>query len=208
VRLVVGLGNPGERYARTRHNVAWAVLDELAARHAAGEAPGHATFRARRAVVAEREVELLQPLTYMNLSGAALFAWRELYGMEESLLVVSDDVYLPLGTLRVRASGSSGGHRGLDSIEAAVGGRDYARLRIGVGAPVRSPDPAEQTAALREHVLEEFAPEELPVLDAAIRRAADAVECWLAEGVLGAMNQFNRKVDPASEGDHQEVSET
>lgn len=208
MRLVVGLGNPGERYARTRHNVAWLVLDELAARHAAGEAPGHATFRARRAVIAEHELELLQPLTYMNLSGEALLAWRERNGNEHELLVVSDDVYLPLGMLRLRASGSSGGHRGLDSIEAAVGSRDYLRLRIGVGAPNRGPDPAEDTAALREHVLEEFAPEELPALEATVRRAADAVECWLAEGALGAMNQFNRKADPAPVGDREEESET
>ena len=186
--LVVGLGNPGERYARTRHNVAWRTLDELAARHATRETPGHAAFRARRATIAEREVELLQPLTYMNLSGEALRAWREREGVEQALLVVSDDVYLPLGRLRVRARGSSGGHRGLESIESVVG-RDYDRLRIGVGA-------AGESSALREHVLEQFAPEEEPVLEEAIRRAADAVECWIAEGALGAMNQFNRREDP------------
>ncbi len=186
--LVVGLGNPGERYARTRHNVAWRTLDALAARHATREVPGHAAFRARRTSLAGREVELLQPLTYMNLGGEALQAWREREGKEAALLVVSDDVYLPLGRLRVRARGSSGGHRGLESIESVVG-RDYDRLRIGVGA-------AEDSAALREHVLEEFAPEEEPVLEEAIRRAADAVECWIAEGVLGAMNQFNRREDP------------
>lgn len=193
--LVVGLGNPGARYARTRHNVAWRMLDVLAARHAAADAPGHATFHARRTRLAEREVSLLQPLTYMNLSGEALRAWREREGMETGLLVVSDDVYLPLGRLRVRAGGSSGGHRGLESIEAAVGSRDYDRLRIGVG-------PAEDAAALREHVLEEFAPEEEPVLEEAIRRAADAVECWVAGGALAAMNRFNRREDPGqpSEG--------
>ena len=201
MRLVVGLGNPGERYARTRHNVAWAVLDELAARHAAEEAPGHATFRARRAVIAEQVVSLLQPLTFMNLSGEALLAWRERHGMEEALLVVSDDVYLPLGMLRMRARGSSGGHRGLDSIEAAVGSTEYTRLRIGVGA-------ADDAAALREHVLEEIAPEELPVLAGAVRQAADAVECWLALGALGAMNKFNRRVDPSSGSVRQEESET
>ena len=196
--LVVGLGNPGERYARTRHNVAWRTLDVLAARHAAQDAPGHATFRARRMALGEREVELLQPLTYMNLSGEALTAWREREGVEQALLVVSDDVYLPLGRLRVRTRGSSGGHRGLESIESVVG-RDYDRLRIGVGS-------AEDSAALREHVLEEFAPEEEPALEEAIRRAADAVECWITEGALGAMNQFNRREDPetSSEGSEPE----
>ena len=207
MRVVVGLGNPGERYARTRHNVAWAVLDALAARHAAGEGPGHATFRTRRAVIAGHEVELLQPLTFMNLSGEALLAWREWNGNEDELLVVSDDVYLPLGMLRVRASGSSGGHRGLDSIEAAVGSRDYTRLRVGVGAPLQKMGP-EDSAALREHVLEEIAPEELPVLEEAVRRAADAVECWLAEGALSAMNQFNRRVDPSTGSVRREESET
>ena len=203
MHLVVGLGNPGEHYARTRHNVGWAVLDELAARHAAGEGLGHATFRTRRAVIAAQEVVLLQPLTYMNLSGEALAAWREQYGKEDELLVVSDDVYLPMGMLRVRASGSSGGHRGLDSIEAAVGSRDYTRLRIGAGAPgapMREDGSgmgqAADAAALREHVLQKIAPEELPVLAEAVRQAADAVECWLAEGALSAMNQFNRRVDP------------
>ena len=191
---VVGLGNPGERYARTRHNVAWWVLDELAGRHAVARAETFTTAHARRIRIADREVELLQPLTYMNLSGEALAASRERDGMEDGLLVVSDDVYLPLGMLRVRASGGSGGHRGLESIEAAVGGPDYDRLRIGVGA-------AEGSAALREHVLEEFAPEDMPALEAAVRRAADCVEIWVAEGALGAMNQFNRRV-------RQEESET
>ena len=197
----MGLGNPGERYARTRHNVAWAVLDELAARHAAGEAPGHATFRARRTLVAGHTVALLQPLTFMNLSGEALAAWRDRYGREEQLLVVSDDVYLPLGTLRIRVSGSCGGHRGLASIEAAVGSRDYARLRIGVGA-------AEDSAGLREHVLEEFAPDESPALGSTVRRAADAVQHWVAFGALGAMNEFNRRGNLSSGQVRQEESET
>jgi peptidyl-tRNA hydrolase, PTH1 family len=203
VHLVVGLGNPGERYAPTRHNVAWRVLDTLAARHGAREAGRDTTFRARETTIAERPAVLLQPLTYMNLSGEALGTWRERHGREEQLLVLSDDVYLPLGHVRVRASGSSGGHRGLESIEAAVGGRDYARLRIGVGT-------ADSAAELKEHVLEEFAPEELPALEEAVRLAADAVECWAAEGVLSAMNRFNRRVDasPDAVPSPQEETET
>jgi len=203
VHLVVGLGNPGDRYASTRHNIAWRVLDTLAARHGAREAGRDTTWRAREASIAERPVVLLQPLTYMNLSGEALGSWRERHGREQELLVVSDDVYLPLGFVRVRATGSSGGHRGLESIEAAVGGRDYARLRVGVGA-------AENAAALREHVLEEFAPEELPALAEAVRLAADVVECWVAEGAPGAMNRFNRRVDASRDAapSPQEETET
>lgn len=191
MRLVVGLGNPGERFARTRHNVAWRVLDELAARGNAKPAEAGATFRARRAGPGGpggQEMVLLAPLTFMNASGEAIQEWQDRHGLDAGeLLVVSDDVYLPLGMLRLRAGGSSGGHRGLESIEATVGHRDYARLRVGVGA-------AESSEALREHVLEEFTPEELPALEEAIRRAADAVECWLAEGTLAAMNRFNRRV--------------
>jgi len=201
VHLVVGLGNPGDRYVATRHNVAWHVLDMLAARHGAREAGRQTTWRAREASIAGQPVVLLQPLTYMNLSGEALGAWREQRGQEQELLVVSDDVYLPLGHVRVRTSGSSGGHRGLESIEAAVGGRDYARLRVGVGA-------AGSSAELKEHVLDEFAPEELPALAEAIRLAADVVECWVAEGAPSAMNRFNRRVDASRGAIPQEESET
>ena len=201
MHLVVGLGNPGDRYVATRHNVAWHVLDMLAARHGAPEAGRQTTWRAREASIAGQPVVLLQPLTYMNLSGEALGAWREQRGQEQELLVVSDDVYLPLGHVRMRTTGSSGGHRGLESIEAVVGGRDYARLRVGVGA-------AGSSAELKEHVLDEFAPEELPALAEAIRLAADVVECWVAEGAPSAMNRFNRRVDASRGALPQEESET
>jgi len=188
VHLVLGLGNPGRPYALTRHNVAWRVLDALAARGNARDAGECEVYRARQAVLDGREVALLAPLTFMNASGDALREWECRHGLDAgALLVVSDDVYLPLGHLRLRARGSSGGHRGLESVEAALGHRDYARLRIGV-------DAAEDGARLREHVLEEFAPEESPALEEAIRLAADAVECWMSKGILPAMNQFNRRV--------------
>lgn len=187
MHLVVGLGNPGERYTRTRHNVAWWVLDALAARHAATEGPSDPTYRVRQCRIAGHELALLQPLTFMNRSGEALAAWRARQGKEDGLLVLSDDVYLPLGAMRLRTEGSSGGHRGLESIETAFGGREYARLRIGVGA-------AESAAALKQHVLEEFAPEEMPALEDVVRRSADCTEVWVAEGALGAMNRFNRRV--------------
>jgi PTH1 family peptidyl-tRNA hydrolase len=188
VRLVVGLGNPGERYAHTRHNIAWRVLDRLVERHGAHEGDRDRTFRERRTRFGGEDVVLLAPLTFMNLSGEAWRRWQDRHGSGETgWLVVSDDVYLPLGTIRLRAGGSSGGHRGLESLEAAVGHREFARLRVGVGA-------AESSAALREHVLDEFAPEEAPALEAAIRLAADAVECWVSQGILDAMNRFNRRV--------------
>lgn len=188
MRLVLGLGNPGPRYASTRHNIAWMVLDELASRLGAVPVASPGSYRARRVRIGEEEVELLQPQTFMNASGDALRDREQCGGLDaDALLVVTDDVYLPLGMLRLRASGSSGGHRGLESLESAMGHREWARLRIGVGA-------AQSSAALREHVLDEFSPEEAPALEAAIRLAADAVESWVSQGILATMNQFNRRV--------------
>lgn len=188
MRLLVGLGNPGERYADTRHNVAWRVLDRLAERWQAVSAPGSETYRARRARVASGEVELLQPLTFMNRTGEALARWiEERGGPAEDLLAVADDVWLPVGLVRLRPKGSSGGHRGLESIEAALGTNEFARLRVGVGA-------AESSERLREHVLEPFEPAERDDVDEAVDRAADAAACWATEGILVAMNRYNRRI--------------
>jgi PTH1 family peptidyl-tRNA hydrolase len=187
VALVLGLGNPGAKYAHTRHNIGWLVLDALAGRWKA--APGDSTigYRCRTAAFRGRNVVLMQPLTYMNLSGDALAAWRERHGLDLSeLLVVCDDVYLPLGALRLRVRGTSGGHRGLESLEAAIGSPDYQRLRLGVGD-------AGGAERLREHVLEEFDPSQQERLRRTVDLAADAVECWLAEGPLATMNRFNRR---------------
>ena len=185
--LVVGLGNPGARYAGTRHNVGWRVLETLAARWRAGTGEATASYRTVRATTDGREVTLLWPLRFMNASGEALLAFRETHPFEPSeMLVISDDVYLPVGALRLRVRGSSGGHQGLESIEAALGTRGYARLRIGIG-----PSPAPE---LHEHVLETFDDEEERIVTETIARAAEAAECWLVEGVRSAMNRFNRRL--------------
>ena len=181
------MGNPGERYSDTRHNVAWRVLDLLATRWRAGASTGSELLSARVAGTPAGPVELMKPRTYMNRSGEALERWiQERGGPPEDLLVVVDDVWLPVGALRLRARGSSGGHRGLESIEAGLATREFARLRIGVGA-------AESPARLRDHVLEPFEAEEIPMIEQAVVRAADAVECWAAEGIESAMNRFNRE---------------
>jgi len=185
VALVLGLGNPGERYALTRHNVGFRVLDELARRHGVRATERTPEYVARETEVRERRLALVAPLTFMNRSGDALATWLERHAAEETvLLVVVDDVYLPVGTVRLKAQGSSGGHRGLEAIEMALGSREYDRLRIGVGAGI--------SADLRRHVLEAPSSEEAKAIEEAIRVAADAVECWLGEGILAAMNRFNR----------------
>src|SRR5262245_28012961 len=151
--MVLGLGNPGARYARTRHNAGWLVVEALVDRWRARPLEASAEYRAWRAEVAGRVVDLAVPLTFMNLSGTALEAWRNSHELDpEWLPVVTDDVYLPLGSLRIRAHGSSGGHCGLESVEAALATREYPRLRIGVGAT--------DSEGLREHVLEELSGDE------------------------------------------------
>lgn len=190
--LVLGLGNPGARYAHTRHNAGWDVVERLVARWKAEPRETTRTYRAWHAAPGGRAVDLLVPLTFMNASGEALAEWRERGALEpQNLLVVVDDVYLPLGRLRLRTAGSSGGHNGLASIEEVLGTRAFGRLRIGVGA-------AESSAELREHVLDGWEEAELPVIEDALGRATEAVECWCLEGPTKAMNRFNRS-DPSAE---------
>jgi peptidyl-tRNA hydrolase, PTH1 family len=185
--LVVGLGNPGADYAGTRHNAGWWVVERLVRTWGAVPGERRSEFRTWEGTFRDAKVTLMEPLTWMNLSGEAVAAWRNAHGLElAKLLVIADDVYLPVGHLRLRASGSSGGHRGLDSIERALESRDYARLRFGVGET-----PAEK---LREHVLDQPSAEEQAEFERSTVAAAEAVEYWLAEGVIAAMNRINRKV--------------
>lgn len=191
MKLVAGLGNPGARYRETRHNVGFEVVDELAGRHKLGfeAAPADAMFaKWRRPDLGEGGdvVLLAKPLTFMNLSGDAISTLLRYYKIETSdLLVVCDDVNLPLGRLRVRGSGTEGGHNGLRSVAAMLGTIDYARLRIGVGR-------GDMRRDLADHVTARFEPEEQPGIEAAVARAADAVETWIADGLAKTMNSFNR----------------
>src|SRR6185436_13438489 len=136
--------------------------------------------------VGEHTCDVVEPLTFMNLSGEALAKWGEKHPFErEELLVLSDDVYLPAGAIRIRAGGSSGGHKGLESVERSLGGREFARLRIGVGE--------HGEGSLREHVLETFEEDDERKVSEAVLIAADAVGTWLREGLTAAMNRYNRR---------------
>jgi PTH1 family peptidyl-tRNA hydrolase len=184
LKVVVGLGNPGSRYHGTRHNVGFAVVDLLA------EGPGVGRPQSRfQAEVAEwrldeRKVLLVKPETFMNLSGQAVRQVVDFYRVPlEDLLVVCDDINLPLGKLRFRARGTHGGHNGLRDIQNHLGTSEYARLRLGVDAP------PEDGAV--DHVLGRFRPSERPVIDDAVRLAAQAVEAWLRKGIEACMNQYN-----------------
>ena len=186
MKLVVGLGNPGDKYRGTRHNVGFEVIDLLARRHGLTfeSAPTEAVLaRWRRP---DEVVLLAKPLTFMNLSGRAAGDLLRFYKVPiEQLLVVTDDVNLPLGRLRARASGSEGGHNGLRSIAQQFGSVDYPRLRIGVGRGDLRRD-------LADHVLARFDPDEQPAAAEAVARAAEAVETWIAEGLVSMMNAYNR----------------
>jgi PTH1 family peptidyl-tRNA hydrolase len=194
--LIVGLGNPGGDYARTRHNAGFLVADRLAQRWRAGWT-FEKKFSARlaRAEQGERRVLLCEPQTYMNASGEAVAAVKDFFRVATNrLVVVVDDADLPLGHLRLRAGGSSGGHHGLESIEQHLGTRDYARLRVGIGR---------QTGAreITGHVLGRFSSTEAAVLDKVLTVASDQAQTWLEAGIQKAMSQFNGAVDgPADEG--------
>ncbi|MBV9492208.1 MAG: aminoacyl-tRNA hydrolase [Verrucomicrobia bacterium] len=181
LRLVAGLGNPGREYHQTRHNIGFMVLDRMAERH--GLAFAQASNWGCQWCRWEESL-LVKPLTYMNRSGDAIGAIGRYYKIApEEMLVVVDDVALPLGRLRLRREGSDGGHNGLRSIIAHCG-ETFARLRIGVGAA----DPGQ----LVEHVLSRFRPDELEAVERAVMRAAEAIAHVRAHGITAAMNEFNR----------------
>lgn len=198
MKLIVGLGNPGEQYRGTRHNVGFEVVDETARRWdvAFRSAPADALLANAPAVPGGRGAVLLaKPLTYMNRSGFAVGALLRYYRVEpEDLLVVTEDVNLPLGRLRARRQGSSGGHNGLRSIIEALAGEGFSRLRVGVGRG----DPRQK---LSGRVLSRFARAERPEMDDTVRRAADAVEMFVEAGIGPVMNAFNRREAEPDGGD-------
>jgi PTH1 family peptidyl-tRNA hydrolase len=190
--LIVGLGNPGEEYAQTRHNAGFQCLGVLARRHRLSFRDKRARARLAQGQVAGRKVVLARPYTYMNRSGAAvagLLRWLRL--APARLLVVYDDLDLPAGVIRLRGRGGAAGHRGMDSIIAALGTEEFPRLRLGIGRPV---DPAMDPI---DYVLLPLTAQEQRQWAPVLERAADAVECFLGEGLAAAMDRFNR---PREEG--------
>lgn len=197
MRWIVGLGNPGKRYADTRHNVGFLVVDRFAGRNSFGE------FRRKfSSLIADRplpeaggeKVYLLKPQTYMNRSGAAVREALDYFGgAPGEVMVVQDDLDLPLGRLRYRRSGSSGGHRGVASVIEALGTADFARLKLGIGRG-ESQDPA-------EFVLEPGGPRERTVLLGAVERAAESLQVWLSDGIERAAQLYNSQLREKSDGE-------
>ena len=190
MRIVIGLGNPGREYARTRHNIGFMVVERMAKRIGADR--GRARFRSQIAEgsFAHQQIVLVQPQTYMNLSGHALREIVNWYRVDlEDVLVVFDDMDLPFGSLRLRPSGSAGGHNGLRSIVEQLGTTTVPRLRLGIGRG--------RSSAVGQ-VLSRFSPEEERHLPEVIDEAVDAITCWVEHGIVPCMNNVNRR-SPASD---------
>src|SRR5436190_194185 len=197
MKLLVGLGNPGSEYVGTRHNIGWEVVDGFAARMGwIGSADQFNRLAKTKfegltldGVVGGEKMLLLKPTTYMNLSGRSVQAAMAFYQLTPAdVMVVLDDLALPVGRLRIRAVGSSGGHNGLKDIERALGTNAYPRLRIGIDAPPpRVPG--------RDYVLGRFSAEQREQVDPAIARACGAIVTWVDKGLTVAMNQFNAAED-------------
>ncbi len=192
MKIVVGLGNPGDRYRDTRHNVGFQVVDELARRWRSE------TWRRRyEAEVAEHRADgpvlLVKPQTFMNLSGVSVREAAKFYKAQPAeIIVIHDDLDLPPGRMRIRERGGAGGHRGIESIIAQLGTAEFVRIKFGIGRP-----PAGWESA--DYVLGRFSQEEQPLIKEMIITAADAVEMLLKEGTAPAMNQFNRQGEPKGE---------
>ena len=192
MKVIVGLGNPGREYAATRHNVGWWLIDHLAdVWHFDGWRKDSDTVSSN-GIVAGQKVRLVKPQTFMNLSGQALrnFVRRPFWSPAKDLLIVVDEVQLPVGRIRIRPRGSAGGHNGLKSVEHALGTQDYGRLRIGVG-------PSEERKGiykdLADFVLSPFARDEREDILALMPQLTATVETWLNEGLEKAMNLHNRR---------------
>jgi PTH1 family peptidyl-tRNA hydrolase len=193
MKLVVGLGNPSKKYDGTRHNVGFATVDLVAGRH-------HLTWESAPRGIDAVSTKWLnggavfaKPLTFMNLSGQAIVGLLQFYKIDVSdLLVIVDEAQLETGRLRARPSGSAGGHNGLKSVIESLGTEAFPRLRIGVGRGDARRD-------LADHVLGKIEAAEQPTIEEAVKRAADAAEMFITDGILAVMNTFNRKDDRATE---------
>jgi peptidyl-tRNA hydrolase, PTH1 family len=192
LRLIAGLGNPGREYEGTRHNVGFAVLDAIASKLGVSftKETKWDAWIAKAPLDSGEELVLLKPITFMNLSGESVGEYARFFKLSaHSTLVVLDDVSLPLGTLRIRQEGSSGGQKGLESVLMHFATEQVPRLRVGVGGTAQGRD-------LSSHVLSKFAPEEQPEATAAVTRAAEATLCAVRDGLERAMNLYNAAPNP------------
>lgn len=199
VTLVIGLGNPGQPHAHDRHNIGFMCINHFARAHGIALDKKKADARAGLGRVAGVGVVLAKPQTYMNASGKAVIGLMKKFrtGIED-LIVIQDDLDLPLGRIRVRKGGSSGGHKGIESIIRETGGADFVRVRIGIGRPAKAEATDSRKRDVVDHVLAEFTFDERQIIDGAIRTVGEVIECILLEGVPMAMNRYNTSASQQS----------
>jgi len=193
LKLIVGLGNPGKAYAHNRHNIGFRCINHLARLHSISIKGHQCQSQVGTGKIAGVEVLLAKPKTFVNLSGEAVGRLMRKYSIPvNNLIVIYDDLDLPLGKLRLRPGGSAGGHKGINSIISALGSEDFPRIKVGIGRPT-----TEDAAAITDedvivgHVLSDFTPQEEAAIKPAIATAAEAIHCILTEGIVAAMNKFN-----------------
>lgn len=192
MKMIVGLGNPGKKYEKTRHNIGFELVDRLASAFAASPSRVRSKGEVAEATFGQEKLLLIKPQTFMNLSGESVQPLRDFYKIDiRDLLVVCDDLSLAVGQLRLRASGSSGGQKGLADILQRLGTHDVPRLRIGIGSTPSGWDAA-------DYVLARFGPEDRTEVDLALSRAQEAVEFWIREGIDKAMSRFNTVTSKAA----------
>lgn len=191
MKVIVGLGNPGKDYERTRHNVGWWVVDHLADVWRFDDWRKDGEARVANGMVGNVKVRLIKPLTYMNLSGAVLrpYMRRPFWSAATDLMVVVDEVALPLGKYRFRAKGSAGGHNGLRSIESVVKSQEYPRLRVGI-----APDDPSRRGELRDYVLDNFGKREEQIVRELFPTLTDALHLWTKDGIVPVMNKYTGDV--------------
>jgi len=192
--VIAGLGNPGEKYGRTRHNMGFRIVDRLAENHSLSMDRNRFSARIGQGEINGRKVLLLKPETYMNLSGEAVGAAMRFYKVPpDRLVVVQDDIDLALGRIQIRRGGGHGGHRGVQSVMQELGDADFVRVRAGTSRP-------EPEGDVSDFVLGKFDTEEAEIAEAVTERAAGAIESWLESGLVKTMNLYNQREPGTSEG--------
>lgn len=193
MKLIVGLGNPGYLYARNRHNIGFMCVGELARAHKIRFDKKQGQARTGLGLIAGETVVLARPQTYMNATGESVSAlMRKLNIGPADLIVIHDDLDLPVGKIRLRSGGSSGGHKGIESIIARTGTRDFCRVRVGIGRPdMEGSSPAEKEEAVIGYVLSDFTSEEKKIIEKTLPEVSGTIVSLLTEGLTAAMNKYN-----------------
>jgi PTH1 family peptidyl-tRNA hydrolase len=192
MKLIIGLGNPGQGYSNNRHNIGFMCLKYFAKEHKIDFDKKQADARIGRSKIEGIDVVLAKPQTYMNLSGKSVNRLMYKFKLKpEDIIVIHDDMDLPLGKVRIRSGGSSGGHNGINSIIAEIGTREFIRVKIGIGRPGKEEDDRSYDRDIVDYVLSNFSHDEKKQLEPSIEKVSDALLCLLTEGLETAMNKFN-----------------